>query len=50
MMMNEIFANMEEVVVVYIDDIMIFTKTDDPKEHDKIMLEVLHCLEEITYT
>ena len=46
MMMNEIFANMEEVVVVYIDDIMIFTKTDDPKEHNKIILEVLHCLEE----
>ena len=46
MMMNEIFADMEEVVVVYIDDIMIFTKTDDPKEHNKIILEVLHCLEE----
>ena len=25
-MMNEIFADMEDVVVVYIDDIMIFTK------------------------
>ena len=45
-MMNKIFADMEEVVVVYIDDIMIFTKTDDPKEHDKIKLEVLHHLEE----
>ena len=45
MMMNEIFTDMEDVVV-YIDDIMIFTKTDNPKEHDKIMLEVLHCLEE----
>ena len=46
MIMNEIFTDMEEVVVVYIDNIMIFTKMDDPKEHDKIMLEVLHCLEE----
>ena len=46
MIMNEIFADMEEVVVVFIDDIMIFTKTDDPKEHDKIVLEVLCHLEE----
>ena len=45
-MMNEIFTNMEDVVVVYIDDIMIFTKTDNPEEHDKIMLEVLCHLEE----
>ena len=46
MMMNEIFADMEDIVVVYINDIMIFTKTEDPKKHDKIMLEVLCCLEE----
>ena len=46
MMMNEIFADMEDIVVVYIDNIMIFTKTDDLKKHDKIMLEVLCCLEE----
>ena len=45
-MMNEIFTDMEDVVVVYIDDIMIFTKMDNPKEHDKIVLEVLRCLEE----
>ena len=45
-MMNEIFTDMEEVVVVYIDDIMIFTKMDDLKKHNKIVLEVLHCLEE----
>ena len=44
--MNKIFADMEDVVVVYIDNIMIFTKTDDPKKHDKNMLEVLHHLEE----
>ena len=46
MIMNEIFADMEEVVVIYIDDIIIFTKMDDLKEHDKIVLEVLCHLEE----
>ena len=45
-MMNKIFADMEDIVVVYIDDIMIFTKMDNLKEHDKIVLEVLHRLEE----
>ena len=40
-MMNEIFANMENVIVVYIDDLLIFTKTDNQEEHDKIVLEVL---------
>ena len=33
-MMNEIFADMDDVVVVYIDDLMIFTKTDNQAEHD----------------
>ena len=45
-MMNEIFTDMEDVVVVYIDDLMIFTKMDNQEEHDRIMLEVLHRLEE----
>ena len=45
-MMNEIFADMDDVVVVYIDDLMIFIKTDNQAEHDGIVLEVLHCLEE----
>ena len=45
-MINEIFADMEDIVVVYIDDIMIFTKTDNLKEYNKIVLEVLCCLEE----
>ena len=45
-MMNEIFANMEDVVVVYIDELLIFTKTDNQEEHDKIVLEVLRRLEE----
>ena len=44
--MNEIFADMDDVVVVYIVNLMIFTKTDNQAEHDKIVLEVLHCLEE----
>ena len=45
-MMNEIFADMEDVMVVYIDDLLIFTKTDNQEEHDKIVLEVLRWLEE----
>ena len=45
-MMNEIFTDMEDIVVVYIDDLMIFTKMDNQKEHDRIMLEVLRRLEE----
>ena len=45
-MMNEIFADMDDVVVVYIDDLMIFTKTENQAEHDKIILEVLRRLEE----
>ena len=45
--MNEIFvADMEDVMVVYIDDLMIFTKTDNQKKHDRIVLEVLCRLEE----
>ena len=44
--MNEIFTHMEDVVVVYVDNIIIFTKTDDLKKHDEIILEVLCCLEE----
>ena len=45
-MMNEIFADMEDVVVVYINDLFIFTKTDNQEEHDRIVLEVLRWLEE----
>ena len=33
-MMNEIFTDMDDVVVVYINDLMIFTKTDNQAEHD----------------
>ena len=45
-MMNEIFADMDDVVVVYINNLMIFTKTENQAEHDKIVLEVLRRLEE----
>jgi len=40
-MMNEIFHNMSDVCVVYIDDLMIFTNMDDQETHDRIMLEAL---------
>src|SRR6266702_1568593 len=33
-------------VIVYIDDILVFTKTDDQKEHDKLVLEVLQHLQD----
>ena len=45
-MMNKIFADMDDVVVVYIDNLMIFTKTENQAEHNKIVLEVLRRLEE----
>ena len=45
-MMNEIFTDMDDVVVVYIDDLMIFMKTENQAEHNKIVLEVLRRLEE----
>ena len=43
--MNEIFADMDDVVVVYINNLMIFTKTENQAEHDKIVLEVLRRFE-----
>ena len=45
-MMNEIFTDMDNIVVVYIDDLMIFPKTENQAEHDKIVLEVLRHLEQ----
>ena len=45
-MMNKIFADMEDICVVYIDNLMIFTKFDSKEEHNKVMLEVLCCFEE----
>ena len=45
-MINEIFVDMDDVVVVYINNLIIFTKTENQTEHDKIILEVLRRLEE----
>ena len=43
-MMNEIFHNMLDVCVVYIDDLMIFMEKDNQEEHDRVVLEVLRRL------
>ena len=44
MMMNEIFTDMEDVVIVYIDDIMIFTKGNLAQHQAKVkeVLQQLH--------
>ena len=44
--MNKIFADIEDIYVIYINDIMIFTKSNSKEEHDKVVLEVICCLEE----
>ena len=44
-MMNKIFADMEDVCIVYINDFMIFMKSNSKEEHDKVVLEMLCCLE-----
>ena len=44
-MMNEIFTDMADVVVIYIDDIMIFTK-GSLVEHQAKVKEVLQCLQD----
>ena len=43
-MMNEIFHNMSDVCIVYINDLMVFTPMDNQEEHDRIVLEVLRHL------
>ena len=45
-MMNDIFADIQKVVIVYIDNILVFTKTNDEKKHNCTILEVLWQLEE----
>ena len=42
---NELFTDME-VVVIYINSIMIFTKTADSKKHIEILKKVLQRLQE----
>ena len=45
-MMNEIFTDMKDIYVMYINNLMIFTKSNSKEEHDKVMLEVLCHLKE----
>jgi len=42
-MMNNIFRNLivEDIVVVYLDDILIFTKTEEEEEHAQAVRQVL---------
>jgi hypothetical protein len=44
--MNEIFTDMADVMVIYIDDLMIYTKTNDIQEHERLVKKVLKYLEE----
>ena len=43
-MMNEIFHDMSDVCIVYINDLMIFMEMDDQEEHDRVVLKVLRQL------
>jgi hypothetical protein len=45
-MMNEIFSDMADVMVIYIDNLMIYTKTNDIHKHEKLVKKVLKRLEE----
>jgi hypothetical protein len=45
-MMNEIFLGMADIMVIYIDDLMIYTKTTNIQEHERLVKKVLKCLEE----
>jgi hypothetical protein len=40
-MMNEILSDMADVMVIYIDDLMIYTKTDNIQEHERPVKKVL---------
>ena len=43
-MMNEIFHDMSDVCIVYIDNLMIFMETENQEEHDRVVLKVLRWL------
>ena len=45
-MMNEIFSDMDDIMVIYIDDLMIYTKMDNIQAHERIVKKVLKRLEE----
>jgi hypothetical protein len=40
-MMNEIFSDMADVMMIYIDDLKLYTKTDDIQEHERLVRKVL---------
>jgi hypothetical protein len=40
-MMNEIFLDMADVMVIYINDLMIYTKTNNIPEHERLVKKVL---------
>ena len=37
-MMNEIFTDIEDICVIYINNLLIFTKSDSKEKHDKVVL------------
>ena len=43
-MMNEVFHDMSDVCIVYINDLIIFMEKDNQEEHDRVVLEVLRRL------
>ena len=45
-MMNNIMLDLNDVIVVFIDDVLIFTKQKINDEHDEIVEEVLKCLKD----
>jgi hypothetical protein len=45
-MINEIFSDMVDIMVIYIDDLMIYTKTNNIQEHERLVKKVLKHLEE----
>jgi hypothetical protein len=50
-MMNEIFSDMADIMVIYIDDLMIYTKTNNIQEHERLVKKVLkHLVEHDLFT
>ena len=45
-MMNDIFNDLYAVLIIYLDDLMVFTKGKSQQEHEAIVKEVLQCLHE----
>ncbi|RHW30408.1 hypothetical protein D1B31_23760 [Neobacillus notoginsengisoli] len=45
-MMNELFADMDDIVVIYMDDLPIFTKSGSLADHHEAVKRVLQCLKD----